>query len=58
MSISNETKETVKKIPLLSVKAGPRDGDKYKDRLKEELNALIQVYLCSEMLVCKNKQRK
>lgn len=43
--ISNSTKEIVKKIPLLTIKAGPRDNEKYKDRLKEELNALIQVYI-------------
>lgn len=41
--LSSETKETVQKIPLLSMKAGPRDGENFKIRLKEELNALIQV---------------
>ncbi|KAL6040505.1 Ubiquitin-fold modifier-conjugating enzyme 1 [Balamuthia mandrillaris] len=36
------TKETVKKIPLLTVKAGPRDGDEWIKRLKEEYTALIK----------------
>ncbi|KAA8490805.1 Ubiquitin-fold modifier-conjugating enzyme 1 [Porphyridium purpureum] len=35
------TKRTVQKIPLLNVNAGPRDGDEWTARLKEELNALI-----------------
>lgn len=28
-------------IPLLSVRAGPRDGDQWIARLKQELNSLI-----------------
>ena len=36
------TKSTVQKIPLLTVKAGPRDPD-WGDRLKEEYAALIKV---------------
>ena len=35
------TKETVKKIPLLTVKAGPRDGEMWIKRVKEEFQALI-----------------
>lgn len=35
------TKSTVQKIPMLKTKAGPRDGDKWIIRLKEELQALI-----------------
>lgn len=35
------TKKAVQKIPLLSVKAGPRDPN-WTDRLKEEYQALIQ----------------
>ena len=42
MSLSNETKNTLQKIPLLSIDAGPRD-EKWKDRLKEELQSLIIV---------------
>ena len=35
------TLATVKKIPLLTVKAGPRDGETWVARLKEEYQALI-----------------
>ncbi|KAL9652709.1 hypothetical protein ABK040_015759 [Willaertia magna] len=36
-------KETLKKIPLLKEKGGPRDGDEaWEKRLKEEYAALIQ----------------
>jgi ufm1-conjugating enzyme 1 len=37
------TKAVVQKIPLLTVKAGPRDGEEWKKRLKEEyqVRALI-----------------
>mmetsp|Transcript_30040 Transcript_30040/g.41591 ORF Transcript_30040/g.41591 Transcript_30040/m.41591 type:complete len:172 (-) Transcript_30040:73-588(-) len=35
------TRETVKKIPLLATKAGPRDGEAWNTRLKEEYKALI-----------------
>ena len=33
----------VQKIPLLKIRAGPRDGPKWIDRLKEEYQALITV---------------
>merc|ERR1711871_916022 len=36
------TKATVQKLPMLTVKAGPRDGDDWVKRMKEELMALIQ----------------
>merc|ERR1712048_970511 len=42
MGLDAATKATVKKIPLLTVKASPRDGEKWVDRLKEEYAALIQ----------------
>ena len=35
------TKSTLTQIPLLSVKAGPRDGAAWTQRLKEEYKALI-----------------
>eukprot|EP00735_Rhodelphis_limneticus_P005827 TRINITY_DN17873_c0_g1::TRINITY_DN17873_c0_g1_i1::g.11762::m.11762 TRINITY_DN17873_c0_g1::TRINITY_DN17873_c0_g1_i1::g.11762 ORF type:complete len:192 (-),score=36.41,sp/Q178A5/UFC1_AEDAE/69.14/2e-82,UFC1/PF08694.6/5e-83,RWD/PF05773.17/8.7e+02,RWD/PF05773.17/0.043,DUF3492/PF11997.3/0.11 TRINITY_DN17873_c0_g1_i1:28-525(-) len=35
-------KATVAKIPLLTVKAGPRDGDEWVARLKEEFLAIIK----------------
>lgn len=31
----NTTRETVKKIPFLTEKSGPRDKDKWQDRLKQ-----------------------
>eukprot|EP00271_Cylindrocystis_brebissonii_P020705 TRINITY_DN6974_c0_g1_i3.p1 TRINITY_DN6974_c0_g1~~TRINITY_DN6974_c0_g1_i3.p1 ORF type:complete len:194 (+),score=13.78 TRINITY_DN6974_c0_g1_i3:325-906(+) len=37
----NSTKSVVQKIPLLTVRAGPRDGEEWKKRLKEEFQALI-----------------
>ncbi|CAE7780169.1 unnamed protein product [Symbiodinium pilosum] len=37
-----KTKAAVQKLPLLSVKAGPRDGPDWVERLKEELAALIR----------------
>ncbi|KAG8461809.1 hypothetical protein KFE25_001427 [Diacronema lutheri] len=36
-----EMKTTVQKLPLLKVRAGPRDGDEWMNRLKEEYVALI-----------------
>eukprot|EP00933_Yihiella_yeosuensis_P046841 TRINITY_DN4246_c0_g1_i1.p1 TRINITY_DN4246_c0_g1~~TRINITY_DN4246_c0_g1_i1.p1 ORF type:complete len:170 (+),score=32.47 TRINITY_DN4246_c0_g1_i1:140-649(+) len=41
MMYDDKTKAVVQKIPLLSVKAGPRDGADWVERLKEELAALI-----------------
>lgn len=37
------TKSTVSKLPLLTVRASPRDKEAWTARLKEELTALIQV---------------
>lgn len=44
MSLDNQTKATLQKIPLLTVNAGPRDGKEWEKRLKEEYSALIKVY--------------
>ena len=41
-SWDSNTLATVKKIPLLTQKAGPRDGEAWVARLKEELTVLIQ----------------
>ena len=41
--IDEATKKTVQQIPLLKTRAGPRDGEKWVQRLKEEYQALIQV---------------
>jgi ufm1-conjugating enzyme 1 len=40
--MDDKTKQTVQKIPLLSVNAGPRDGDLWVKRLKEEYTSLIK----------------
>eukprot|EP00232_Nephroselmis_pyriformis_P001430 CAMPEP_0182912896 /NCGR_PEP_ID=MMETSP0034_2-20130328/37755_1 /TAXON_ID=156128 /ORGANISM="Nephroselmis pyriformis, Strain CCMP717" /LENGTH=166 /DNA_ID=CAMNT_0025049589 /DNA_START=70 /DNA_END=570 /DNA_ORIENTATION=- len=37
----SNTKANVQKIPMLTVKAGPRDGEEWGKRLKEEYTALI-----------------
>jgi len=37
-----QTKESVSRIPLMRTKAGPKDGEKWTQRLKEEYAALIQ----------------
>ena len=39
------TKKTVAAIPQSKTKAGPRDGDQWVIRLKEEYQSLIKVYL-------------
>ncbi|GJD07825.1 Ubiquitin-fold modifier-conjugating enzyme 1 [Galdieria sulphuraria] len=39
--MDDQTKNTVQKLPFLSVRAGPRDKDKWNERLQEELSALI-----------------
>ena len=36
-----QVKESVQRIPLCKTKAGPRDGDKWVQRLKEEYGSLI-----------------
>jgi hypothetical protein len=34
------TRDAVKRIPLLTVKAGPRDGEQWTERLKQEMKAV------------------
>jgi len=41
--VDEVTKKTLSNIPLLKTKASPRDGEQWRQRLKEELQALIQV---------------
>ena len=43
--VDEGTKSTLKSIPLLKTKAGPRDGELWVQRLKEEYQALIKVKL-------------
>jgi ufm1-conjugating enzyme 1 len=42
--VDASTKKALAGIPLLKTNAGPRDGDQWNERLKEELIALIQVH--------------
>ena len=41
--VDEATKKSLAKIPLLKTKAGPRDGELWIPRLKEEYQSLIQV---------------
>jgi len=41
------TRRQLASIPLLKTKAGPRDGELWVQRLKEEYQALIKVHLLS-----------
>lgn len=43
--MSDSTRKTLESIPLLKTKAGPRDGDQWKERVKEEYQSLIKVIL-------------
>ncbi|GBG63308.1 hypothetical protein CBR_g37394 [Chara braunii] len=43
------TKATVQKIPLLTTRAGPRDGELWKRRLKEEYLTLIKYMESNKM---------
>ena len=39
--VDAQTKKSLSQLPLLTVNAGPRDGDQWIARLKEEMTALI-----------------
>lgn len=39
--LDSGTKKLVQRIPLLTTRAGPRDGPEWGKRLKEELQAMI-----------------
>lgn len=41
--VDEVTKKTLSQIPLMKTRAGPRDGDSWYQRLKEEYVSLIQV---------------
>ena len=43
--VDDVTKRQLARIPLLKTKAGPRDGELWVQRLKEEYQALITVIL-------------
>eukprot|EP01137_Pigoraptor_chileana_P028879 Opistho-2@13315 len=40
--VDEQTRTTLQRIPLLKTKAGPRDGDQWVERLKEEYASLIK----------------
>lgn len=40
--VDDATKKTLSRIPLMKTRAGPRDGDQWVARLREELGALIE----------------
>ena len=41
--VDSGTKKALAQIPLLKTKAGPRDGDLWVQRLREEYQSLIKV---------------
>ena len=41
--VDETTRKQLSSIPLLKTKAGPRDGELWVQRLKEEYQALIKV---------------
>ena len=41
--VDEATKRSLAQIPLLKTKAGPRDGEHWVNRLKEEYQSLIKV---------------
>lgn len=43
--VDTSTRKTLSSIPLLQTKAGPRDKELWVQRLKEEYQALIKVYV-------------
>ncbi len=47
--VDEVTKKTLSNIPLLKIKASPRDGEQWRQRLKEELQALIHVKIYFEI---------
>ena len=49
--VDEVTKKTLSKIPLLKTRAGPRNGENWLQRLKEEYVSLIQVNLLYSTLV-------
>jgi len=48
--VDEATRKQLGSIPLLKAKAGPRDGELWIQRLKEEYQALIKVRLFRYLL--------
>lgn len=42
--VDEATKKTLAAIPLCTTRAGPRDGEQWVARLKEEYTSLIKVF--------------
>lgn len=42
--VDEATKKTLAAIPLCTTRAGPRDGEQWVTRLKEEYTSLIKVH--------------
>lgn len=49
--VDEATKRTLAAIPLLKIKAGPRDGEAWITRLKEEYQSLIKVPIFSSNIM-------
>lgn len=47
--VDEATKKTLAAIPLLKIRAGPRDKDQWVGRLKEEYMSLIKVKLITAL---------
>jgi len=45
--VDDSTRKTLSSIPLLQIRAGPREKDIWVQRLKEEYQALIKVSIQS-----------
>lgn len=43
--VDESTRKTLSSIPLLKTKAGPRDKELWVQRLKEEYQSLIKVWI-------------
>ena len=57
--MSDEPSESTFQIPLLTSSSTPVDGDKWQERLKEELVALIAVRIAPvDDRVCEDEQEE
>ena len=57
--MSDEPSESTSQIPLLTSSSTPVDGDKWQERLKEELVSLIAVRISPvDDRVCEDKQEE
>lgn len=57
--MSDEPSESTSQIPLLTSSSTPVDGDKWQERLKEELVALIAVRISPvDDRVCEDEQEE